>query len=93
MDKYQVIKRPIVSEKSTKLAEQRKYTFEVDRKANKIQIKEAFEAIFNVKVEKVNVVNTKAKAKRVGQYSGFTAAVTKAIVTLQEGHKIDIFTA
>ncbi|HQN74657.1 MAG: 50S ribosomal protein L23 [Candidatus Izemoplasmatales bacterium] len=93
MDKYQVIKRPIVSEKSTKLAEQRKYTFEVDRKANKIQIKEAIEAIFNVKVEKVNVVNTKAKAKRVGQYSGFTAAVTKAIVTLQEGHKIDIFTA
>lgn len=93
MDKYEVIKRPIVSEKSTKLAEQRKYTFEVDRRANKIQIKEAVEAIFKVKVEKVNVVNTKAKAKRVGQYSGFTAAVTKAIVTLEEGHKIDIYTA
>ncbi|MGD9963795.1 MAG: 50S ribosomal protein L23 [Candidatus Izemoplasmatales bacterium] len=93
MDKFQIIKRPIVSEKSTKLAEQRKYTFEVDRRANKIQIKEAIEAIFNVKVEKVNVVNTKAKAKRVGQYSGFTAAVTKAIVTLEEGHKIDIYTA
>ncbi|MDT8336434.1 MAG: 50S ribosomal protein L23 [Candidatus Izemoplasmatales bacterium] len=93
MDKYEVIKRPIVSEKSTKLAEQRKYTFEVDRRANKIQIKEAIEAIFKVKVEKVNVVNTKAKAKRVGQYSGFTAAVTKAIVTLEEGHKIDIYTA
>jgi large subunit ribosomal protein L23 len=93
MDKYQVIKRPIVSEKSTKLSEQRKYTFEVDRRANKIQIKEAIEAIFNVKVEKVNVVNTKAKAKRVGQYSGFTAAITKAIVTLEEGHKIDIYTA
>jgi len=93
MDKYQIIKRPIVSEKSTKLSEQRKYTFEVDRRANKIQIKEAIEAIFNVKVEKVNVVNTKAKAKRVGQYSGFTAAITKAIVTLEEGHKIDIYTA
>ena len=93
MDKYDVIKRPIVSEKSTKLAEQRKYTFEVDKRANKIQIKDAIEAIFNVKVEKVNVVNGKAKAKRVGQYSGFTASVTKAIVTLQEGHKIDIYTA
>ncbi|PKK94576.1 MAG: 50S ribosomal protein L23 [Tenericutes bacterium HGW-Tenericutes-5] len=93
MDKYDVIKRPIVSEKSTKLAEQRKYTFEVDRRANKIQIKDAIEAIFNVKVEKVNVVNGKAKAKRVGQYSGFTASVTKAIVTLKEGHKIDIYTA
>ena len=93
MDKYQIIKRPIVSEKSTKLAEQRKYTFEVDKRANKIQIKEAVEAIFNVKVEKVNVVNGKAKAKRVGQYSGFTAAISKAIVTLEPGFKIDIFTA
>ncbi|MFA7075468.1 MAG: 50S ribosomal protein L23 [Candidatus Izemoplasmatales bacterium] len=93
MDKYQIVKRPIVSEKSTKLSELRKYTFEVDKKANKIQIKEAIEAIFNVKVEKVNVVNTKAKAKRVGQHSGFTAAVTKAIVTLEEGYKIDIYAA
>mgnify|MGYP001470855552 CR=1 FL=1 len=93
MDKFDIVKRPIVSEKSTKLAEQRKYTFEVDRRANKIQIKEAIEAIFNVKVEKINVINTKAKAKRVGQYSGFTAAVTKAVVTLKEGHKIDIYTA
>jgi len=93
MDKYEIVKRPIVSEKSTKLVEQRKYTFEVDRRANKIQIKEAVEAIFNVKVEKVNVVNTNRKAKRVGQHSGFTAAVTKAIVTLKEGHKIDIYTA
>lgn len=93
MDKYDIVKRPIVSEKSTKLSEQRKYTFEVDRRANKIQIKEAIEAIFNVKVEKINVINTKPKAKRVGQYSGFTSAVTKAVVTLKEGHKIDIYTA
>lgn len=93
MDKFDIIKRPIVSEKSTKLAEQRKYTFEVDRRANKIQIKDAIEAIFKVKVEKVNVVNMKRKAKRVGQYSGFTAAVTKAIVTLEVGQKIDIYTA
>jgi large subunit ribosomal protein L23 len=93
MDKYEIVKRPIVSEKSTKLAEKRKYTFEVDRRANKIQIKDAIEAIFKVKVEKVNVINMKPKPKRVGQYSGFKAAVTKAVVTLEPGHKIDIYTA
>ncbi|XFA98285.1 50S ribosomal protein L23 [Candidatus Izemoplasma sp. B36] len=91
MDKYRIIKRPIVSEKTTKLAEERKYTFEVDKRANKIQIKEAVETIFGVKVEKVNVINGKAKPKRVGQYSGLTAAVTKAIVTLAEGNSIDIY--
>ena len=91
MDKYRIIKRPIVSEKTTKLAEERKYTFEVDKRANKIQIKEAVETIFGVKVEKVNVINGKAKPKRVGQYSGLTAAVTKAIVTLVEGNSIDIY--
>ncbi|MBN2697047.1 MAG: 50S ribosomal protein L23 [Bacilli bacterium] len=91
MDKYQIIKRPIVTEKSTKLVESRKYTFEVDKNANKIQIKDAIEAIFNVKVTKVNVVNSLPKAKRVGQYSGFKPAVTKAVVTLAEGYKIDIY--
>ncbi len=93
MDKYQIIKRPIVSEKSTKLAEQNKYTFSVDKNANKIQIKQAIEELFNVKVEKVNVINSVAKSKRVGEYSGYDAAVTKAIVTLKEGYKIDIYTA
>jgi large subunit ribosomal protein L23 len=91
MDKYTIVKRPIVSEKSTKLAEERKYTFEVDRRANKIQIKEAVEALFKVKVQKVNVINGVKKQKRVGQYTGFTAAVTKAIVTLEEGNSIDIY--
>lgn len=93
MDKYQVIKRPVVSEKSARLASDRKYTFEVDKKANKIQIKEAVEALWKVEVEKVNVINGKPKAKRVGQYSGFTAAVTKAVVTLKEGYKIDVYSA
>ncbi len=93
MDKYQVVKRPIVTEKSTKLAEQNKYTFEVDRNANKIEIKQAVEALFNVKVTSVNVINEVAKAKRVGQHSGFKPAVTKAIVTLAEGFKIDVYKA
>ena len=93
MDKYQVIKRPIVTEKTTKLAEQFKYTFEVDKNANKIQIKQAIEEIFGVKVKSVNVINELAKAKRVGQHSGFKPAVSKAIVTLEAGYKIDVYTA
>jgi large subunit ribosomal protein L23 len=93
MDKYQVIKRPIVTEKTTKLVELNKYTFEVDRNANKIEIKNAVEEIFNVKVTDVNVINEIAKAKRVGQHSGFKPAVSKAIVTLAEGYKIDMYTA
>jgi len=91
MDKYDIIKRPIVSEKTTKLSEDRKYTFEVDKRANKIQIKEAVETLFKVKVEKVNVINAKAKQKKVGEYTGMTASVSKAIVTLKEGNKIDIY--
>ena len=93
MDKYQVVKRPIVTEKTTKLAEMYTYTFEVDRNANKIEIADAVEALFNVKVVSVNVINEVAKAKRVGKYSGFKPAVSKAIVTLAEGFKIDVYAA
>ncbi|HOP56960.1 MAG TPA: 50S ribosomal protein L23 [Bacillota bacterium] len=93
MDKYQIIKSPVVSEKSTKLAEQRKYTFEVDKNANKIQIKQAIEEIFDVKVTKVNVVNCIPKTKKVGKFEGLKPAVSKAVVTLAEGYKIDIYTA
>lgn len=93
MDKYQIVKRPIVTEKSTKLSEKNKYTFEVDKNANKIEIKNAIEELFNVKVVAVNVINEIAKAKRVGTHSGFKPAVTKAIVTLAEGSKIDVYKA
>jgi large subunit ribosomal protein L23 len=93
MDKYQIIKCPIVTEKTTKLAEKNKYTFQVDKNANKIEIKQAVEALFNVKVVSVNVINEVAKAKRVGQHSGFKPAVSKAIVTLAEGSKIDVYAA
>ena len=93
MDKYQIIKRPIVTEKTTKLSEKNKYTFEVDKNANKIEIKHAVEELFNVKVVSVNVINEIAKAKRVETHSGFKPAVTKAIVTLAEGFKIDVYKA
>ncbi len=90
----EIIKRPIITEKSMLLAEQEnKYTFDVDKRANKIQIKQAIEELFDVKVTKVNKIKTTPKKKRVGQYQGFKPAVTKAIVTLAEGSKIEIFNA
>ena len=90
----EIIKRPIITEKSMLLVEnENKYTFSVDKRANKIQIKLAIEELFNVKVVKVNKINTAPKKKRVGQYTGFKPLVTKAIVMLAEGDKIEIFAA
>ncbi|MFK5883333.1 MAG: 50S ribosomal protein L23 [Candidatus Izemoplasma sp.] len=89
----EIIKRPIITEKSMLLVEQNKYTFSVDKRANKVQIKKAVAELFNVKVVKVNIINTTPKLKRVGQHSGFKPEVTKAIVTLAEGSKIEIFAA
>ena len=90
----EIIKRPIITEKSMLLVEkQNQYTFSVDKRANKIQIAKAIEELFEVKVLKVNKINSIPKKKRVGQHSGFKPAVTKAIVKLAEGNKIEIFNA
>ena len=90
----EIILRPIITEKSMLLAEQEnKYTFSVDKRANKIQIAKAIEELFDVKVVKVNKIKSHPKKKRVGQYTGFKPAVTKAIVTLAKGSKIEIFNA
>ena len=71
---------------------EKKYTFEVDTRANKTQVKDAVEEIFDVKVEKVNVLNYKGKFKRVGRYGGYTNKRRKAIVTLtEESNDIEIF--
>jgi len=86
-----IIKAPIITEKSANIAANEKtYVFKVDVKANKSQIKDAIEKIFNVKVEKVNTVNVHPKKKRVGRYSGMTNKYKKAIVTLAIGNKIDL---
>ena len=91
MNSYDVVKRPIITEKSMKLVESGKYTFEVDRRANKTEIKNAIEELFKVNVESVNIINGLKKEKRVGRYKGLLPAVTKAIVTLEKGQKIEIF--
>lgn len=86
-----VLKKPIVSERSMGLTEQGKYSFYVDPKANKIEIKHAVQELFKVTVTDVNTMNVKGKAKRMGKYVGRTANRKKAIVTLKEGDKIEIF--
>jgi len=88
-----VIKKPIISEKSYKLIEQNKYVFSVDPGAAKEEIKDAIEAIFNVKVKSVNTINRAGKIKRQGYTSGRTAGLKKAIITLAEGDKIEFFEA
>lgn len=85
-----IIKAPIITEKSSSLAANNVITFSVDTRANKTQIKQAVEKIFNVKVESVNTVNVKPKKKRVGRYVGKTNKVKKAIVKLKEGSSIEL---
>lgn len=88
---YDIIRRPIITEKTTQLAEQGKYTFEVMAGTNKIEVKKAVEAVFKVNVESVNIINVRKKDRKVGKYSGFRPAVRKAIVTLQAGQTLDVF--
>ena len=85
-----IIKGPIMTEKSAGLAQNNVITFSVDVKANKTQIKQAVEKKFNVKVENVNTVTVRPKKKRVGKYTGYTNKVKKAIVTLKEGSSIEL---
>ncbi len=84
---YDVIIKPVISEKSMDDAQNKKYTFKVAVDANKTQVKLAVEEIFGVEVAKVNIMNVKGKAKRMGRYEGMTSASRKAIVTLTEGSK------
>ena len=84
---YDVILAPIITEKSMDDAAERKYTFKVAKNANKTEIKLALEKIFDVEVEKVNVMNVRGKKKRMGRYVGRTPDSKKAIVKLTESSK------
>lgn len=91
-DYRDIIIRPIITEKSLKLMEEdNKVTFEVAKTANKVEVRKAVEALFNVTVTNVNIMNTKAQKKRVGRYTGTVSGFKKAIVTLKEGDKIALF--
>lgn len=91
MNPHQIIIRPLITEKNTNLMSLNKYSFEVQRDANKTQIKQAVETIFNVSVTKVHTMNIRGKLRRRGQKFGYTANWKKAIVTLAEGNRIELF--
>lgn len=89
---YDVIIAPIVSERSMEQTAEKKYSFKVDPRANKYQIKDAVEEIFGVKVVSVNTMHVRGKEKRQGRYVGLTSRWKKAIVTLSNDSKeIEIF--
>jgi len=87
---YQVIKKPRLTEKAMGLQESyNQVVVKVDPRANKVEIKEAVEKLFNVKVDKVRTAAVHGKRKRVGRHMGFTSNWKKAVISLKEGHKID----
>ncbi len=91
MNARDIIIKPIITEKSTMLMSEGKYTFCVPLKANKYQIRDAVEEIFDVKVESVSTMRMQGKTKRLGRYQGKRSDWKKAIVTLKEGETIEIF--
>jgi large subunit ribosomal protein L23 len=86
-----VIRRPLITEKATRLLEDNQYTFEVDPRAAKPDIKAAVEELFSVKVVGVSTMNPPPRTRRVGRFSGKRARVKKAIVRLAEGQSIPLF--
>lgn len=91
MHLYEVLRRPLITEKNTTLQAQGKYAFEVASEANKHQIKQAVENAFKVKVTTVNVMTVPGKTRRTGRRQVLTQSWKKAIVTLKPGDKIELF--
>ena len=88
---YEVLRRPLITEKATLLQQENKYAFEVAGNATKCQIKEAVEKAFKVKVVKVNVMTVSGKTRRIGRREIKTSSWKKALVTLETGNKIAFF--
>ena len=86
----EIIKAPVITEKSEIARSEGKYTFKCDPRATKLEIKEAIEKIFKVKVTGIRTINVKPKKRRVGRYTGLTNRTKKAIVTLAEGQTIEL---
>ncbi|GIP50856.1 50S ribosomal protein L23 [compost metagenome] len=86
-DPRDIIKRPVITERSTEYMNDLKYVFEVDLRANKTEVKQAIESIFGVKVKNVNTLRVPGKLKRYGRYSGYTPEWKKAFVTLTADSK------
>jgi len=91
MHLYEVLRRPLITEKNTALQAENKYVFEIAGEANKHQVKQAVEKAFKVKVTAVNVMTVPGKTRRVGRRQVLTHSWKKAIVTLESGDKIGLF--
>jgi large subunit ribosomal protein L23 len=91
MDMYHIVRRALITEKSTVAKDENKYVFEVDRRANKIEVAKAVERLFKVKVLDVHVMNVTGKKKRVGKIMGEKPSWKKAVVTLAPGSRIEIY--
>ena len=91
MNVNEVLIKPLITEKNTMLGAEGKYTFKIDRRANKTQVKEAVEAIFKVDVVAVNTIKVPSKTRRVGKTLGQTQEWRKAVVTVRPGQRIEIF--
>jgi len=91
MSSHEILVRPIISEKNTMLNERGQYVFEVSKRANKIMIRRAVEELFGVNVTSVNVMNVAGKRRRTGRTMGVTRSWKKAIVSLREGQRIELF--
>lgn len=91
MNMHDLLLKPVITEKTTMMMSDGKYTFKVPLHANKVEIRKAVEAIFGVKVKSVATLRTMGKLKRMGKYIGKRPDYKKAIVTLQEGETIEFF--
>ena len=87
MEAHDIIIRPIITEKTMDGTTQKKYTFEVDKKSTKIDVKRAVEELFGVKVQKVNTLHVRGRLRRQGRNQGYTKSWKKAVVTLTEDSK------
>lgn len=88
---FNIINKPIITDKTTKLLENNQYCFQVNHKTNKTQVKQAIESLFNVKVIKINTCHQPNKKRTVGRFKGYKAHYKKVIVKLSNNDKIDLF--
>lgn len=93
MNSNNIILRPVISEKTTEMMSENKYTFRVAMKSNKIMVEQAIKDLFGVKPERINIIRVRGKKRRIRYQYGNRPAWKKAIVTLKSGDKIDIFEA
>jgi len=91
MNSHEILRRPVITEKSTFLGESGQYVFEVAKAANKIEIKRAVEEVFKVNVRAVNIIHVRGKMRTMGRSRGMTSPKKKAVVTLQPGQRIELF--